>query len=167
MLRSHAADFLGGEQGNGNVVEPFHEFQTDEHPRLVVRPKAGALTRFTHAEQEAVLLNDLDEPQRMNAVNVRDHAGEVIRSTLANVNIVPLVGDNLAASLGAALPDVIHEERNHLILLSRAGRHRQDLFEQFEFHVGPFYLAVMDACFAHCRHSARVQRQGRVGRLRV
>ena len=112
----------------------LQKFQTHEHTRLVVGTDAGTPGQFIDAEQDAVLLNDLDGAERLNRVNVRGHTGAVIRPALANENIVPLVDDDLTAPRCALLANMLDEERDHAILLPGAGRHCQDFVEQIETH---------------------------------
>src|SRR5207249_2428628 len=116
VFRPQAANFLGGEQRDGDVLAALQKFQTHEHTRLVVCTDAGALTMQIVSDQYTVLLNDFDEAERLNRVNVRGHTGEVICPALTDKHVVHFVYDDLAAPRCALLANMLDEERDHAIL---------------------------------------------------
>ena len=78
----------------------------------------------------------------MHRVQMRGHAGDGALLAFTNEHIIELVGENFTAALNTALPDVLLQERDHLLFPAGIGRHRQQLFEQFQFHDGKISLVI-------------------------
>ena len=89
--------------------------EADKNTRLIIRADASPLTLSIHAEQKPILLHDLRRTCFMHRVQMRGHAGNGARLAFTNKHIVELITDDLPAALNTTLPDVLLQERDHLL----------------------------------------------------